>query len=202
MSVDEVVAGLPEFVGEPQIGDVEFLETTVDGDGATTDVQWTFGSALDATRFALLREGGEWKIDGEEERKVEVPAGVEEVSVDALEFAFDLDTDAAASAEGGLAFSTNNIGQQEHELGLARIPADADIQELLQTEEEVPGFEFLGGVGPIAAGESDALVMLEPLAPGRYLMVCFLPDTSAVGEGQPHALLGMVREFTVAGAAQ
>ena len=32
------------------------------------------------------------------------------------------------------------------------------------------------------------------LEPGRYVLLCFVPDEET---GQPHALLGMVEEFTV-----
>jgi hypothetical protein len=203
LSVEDIRNGLPEFIGTEPISNPEFSNTSVDGDSASTDAQFEFGPVLDASRFLLVREAGEWKINGEEEISVEVPDGYEEVRIDALEFAFDGDLDAAAAAEGPLALAVDNIGQQDHELVLASIPADADLDELLRSEEEDPeGVEFIGGVGPIEPGDTQSLVLLEPLEPGRYVMVCFLPDTSEGSEGEPHAFLGMVREFTVEGAAE
>ena len=37
----------------------------------------------------------------------------------------------------------------------------------------------------------------EPLARGRYLMACFVPDETEGDEGTPHALKGMYKEFTI-----
>ena len=34
------------------------------------------------------------------------------------------------------------------------------------------------------------------LAPGNYVLICFFPDTSNA-LGLPHALVGMVKEFTI-----
>jgi hypothetical protein len=39
------------------------------------------------------------------------------------------------------------------------------------------------------------VVLTEALGPGRYAMVCFIPAP----DGVPHALKGMVSEFTVGG---
>ncbi len=121
--------------------------------------------------------------------------GVTPVEVDLDDFSFTYDTAAIAEAEQ-LAFRADNVGEQEHEISLARIPADADIDELLMSEAEPEGVEFLGGA-TAEPGDSANLVFVEPLGPGRYVMVCFLPDTSEGEDGQPHALLGMVSEFTI-----
>ena len=34
------------------------------------------------------------------------------------------------------------------------------------------------------------------LTPGNYMLICFFPNTAAPG-GLPHALSGMVKEFTI-----
>ena len=62
--------------------------------------------------------------------------------------------------------------------------------------------ETVGSMDPLAPGDSDYLVV--DLQPGRYIATCFLPkgatsmDTMQSAEGEPHAALGMVQEFTVA----
>jgi hypothetical protein len=191
---EEIIAGLGEFIGTETI-EVRELTADVSGATATADVTWTFGRALERVAFGLVDEAGTWKINSEEQQAVEIPAGVTPVNVDLNEFAFAfISSDVTGET---LAFQANNVGEQQHELGLAKIPADADIQTLLTTEEDVPGFEFLGGVGPIEPGEDAAIVLVEPLEPGRYAMVCFLPDTAEGPDGTPHALKGMVAEFTL-----
>jgi hypothetical protein len=111
------------------------------------------------------------------------------------EFAFALiATDVTTET---IAFEAENVGEQDHEIALAKIPADADVQELLHTEDDVPGFEFIGGAGPAEPGDTINLVLTEGLEPGRYLMVCFLPDTDDPEE-TPHAFKGMTAEFTLA----
>jgi hypothetical protein len=46
-------------------------------------------------------------------------------------------------------------------------------------------------------GETSNLVFAEPLASGRYALVCLFPDTDEGEGGTPHAMHGMTREFTV-----
>lgn len=194
-TVEQLREVLPEFIGSEPIGDPEFEDTQVDGDSAETTVLWTFGNVYEHVRFSLVNEAGEWKIDGEERLTVDIPDGTETIDVEMDEFSFTYDV-AAASAGGQIAFAADNVGEQEHEIALARIPADADINELLTSEEEPAGVEFIGG-SSADPGDSTNLVFMNPLEPGRYLMVCFLPDTTEGAEGQPHALLGMVSEFTI-----
>lgn len=193
---EEIVGFLPEFIGDPPI-EIRELNTEASEASATTEVTWEIGRALEKVQFSLVIEAGAWKIDREENLVVEIPDGVTTVNVDLNEFAFALIA-SDIPANGAVAFKANNVGQQQHEIGLARIPADADIQELLMSEEDVPGFEFLGSAGPIEPGDDGALVLVEPLEPGRYTLVCFLPDTAEGSDGEPHAFKGMVEEFTIA----
>ncbi len=188
---------LPEFIGEPPITSEGFENTEVDGASASTDVAEVQGILLANVQYLLIDDAGVWKIDGQEEIETAVPDGTTLVHVDLNEFAFGVNTNEIADAPGAIAFEAGNVGEQEHELGLARIPADAVVEDLLRIEEDVPGFEFIGGVGPIAAGDTTNMVFTEALEPGRYLMVCFLPDTTAGPEGEPHAFLGMYSEFTI-----
>lgn len=194
---DELRAQLPEFIGDPPIRSEGFENTEVDGANATTEVAEVMGATINNTRYVLIDDAGTWKIDGEEDIDTPIPDGTTSVHVDMNEFAFGVNTNDIADATGAIAFEAANVGEQEHELGLARIPADADIETLLRSEEDLPGFEFIGAVGPIAAGDSENMVFTEALEPGRYLMVCFLPDTAAGPEGEPHAFKGMYKEFII-----
>jgi hypothetical protein len=192
-TIEEVRQFLPQFIGEP-IEPSEFEDTSVDGDTGETTVTWINGNAYEKLKFLFINEAGEWKIDGQEDLVVDIPDDATTIDVTLNDFSFTYDT--AAAAEGGLlAFAAENEGEQPHEVALARIPADADINELLESEEEPAGVEFLGGAAA-EPGDSVNLVFAEPLTPGRYLVACFLPDTSDP-EGTPHAYLGMVSEFTV-----
>jgi hypothetical protein len=59
------------------------------------------------------------------------------------------------------------------------------------------GVEVIGGIAPVAPGDEGWLAFTSRLDPGRYLMICFLPDTSDPA-GTPHAAKGMLSEFNVA----
>lgn len=191
---EEIVAGLPEFIGDPPLT-VREIDIEVSGEEATAETLWEAGRALENIRFGLVEDAGAWKIDSQDDLAVELPDGVEPVTLQMNEFAFALiATDVTAQT---IAFAAENVGEQEHEIALAKIPADADVQELLMTEEDVPGFEFIGGAGPAEPGDTINLVLTSGLEPGRYLMVCFLPDTDDPEE-TPHAFKGMTSEFTIA----
>jgi hypothetical protein len=128
----------------------------------------------------------------EEEAEGAEAAGDNPVGVEAVEFQFNVDGEFSADSSG---FVLTNAGEQFHEAFIVRISEDANVDELLASEEEQPeGVE--GEVGGTFAepGDEAGFGFEEPLEPGRYLMVCFVEDEET---GQPHALLGMVHEFTV-----
>ena len=191
--LEQVTAGLAEFIGEQSIGN-QHLIAEVSDTTATVDAEWTYGAVLEHHELTLVNDAGSWKISSDEQVAVEIPAGTTAVNVDLSEFAFGFVADDIPGT-AAFAFKGNNVGTQLHEIALAKIPADADIQELLMSEEDVPGFEFLGATGEIAAGETGSLVLVDPLESGRYLMVCFFGDTA--GDQAPHAFKGMTAEFTI-----
>jgi hypothetical protein len=197
---EEVAALLPEIIGDPPL---ELHELSTEADGATgaAEVLWDSEPFLEHIRFAFVQEGGAWKIDSQDYIDIdELPAGTTRVHVDANEFAFGVITEdiIAANDSGLISFEITNVGEQTHHFGLFRLPAEGDVQELLMAEEEVPGLDVAGFTDEIAPGETNrAWVFIEPLEPGRYAMVCFLPDTSAGPDGPPHAFQGMVEEFTI-----
>ena len=199
-TVAEVEAGLGEFFGSIPITNVEITDTEVDGDSATSVAQF-YIDGFERNEYTLVDENGTWLIDAEEPLVVEVPDGVRTVHVDLNEFAFGYD--GGEIGDGNIAFEAENVGEQEHELALVQVAADQDLDALVQQivdsggEEVPPGVVFLGSAADIEPGNTQNFVLLEPLTPGRYVMLCIFPDTTEGPDGTPHALKGMVSDFTV-----
>ena len=190
-------AFLPQFIGDPPITLRAVENIAVEGAEATAELEIAFGLVVERSRDALEQEGGRWRIAGSEGVPAPIPRDVTAVDLVLFDFAFGFD--AAAIGDGNIAFAVENMGTQEHEVGLARVPADFEIADLLETGPEGPlpqGVEFLSALEPVMPGVSTTLVLAEPLASGRYLMVCFLEDVNDP-QHTPHALKGMLAEFTV-----
>jgi plastocyanin len=129
--------------------------------------------------------------------------GVPEVAASGAEFTF-----------------TNNSEVEVHEMVLVKV-ADLEtrtIEELLELSEEESEtlVEFQGHLmalpgeeGSNPEGSGSSITVTEP---GRYAIVCFIPQGADpevvaeamagggeghIGDGTPHALLGMVAEFQV-----
>lgn len=105
---------------------------------------------------------------------------------------------------GPQVWEVTNVGDQPHEMFLARTPellTIEQVQQLLELEEGAPPppgvpdpaeFQDVGGVAPIS---QDQTVWAEfNLEPGNYVAVCFMPDEET---GMPHAAKGMVVVFQV-----
>lgn len=198
-TVDEVLVDLQNFFGSEQIGDIKVSNVKVSGTTATADVQFAIFGSYEKNLWTLAKTGSDWKVDEEGDLVVDVPEGVKLVRLDVIEFAFGVDT--SEITDGNVAFELSNVGKQAHELGIASISADANIDDLIQQivdspEGDVPGVEFHGFI-EAEVGATSNLVFTEPLSPGRYLMLCFLPDTAEGPDGTPHAVKGMVKDFTV-----
>jgi hypothetical protein len=197
---EEVAQFLPEIIGDPPMV-LHDITAEAEGDTGSVTVLWDSEPFLEHIRFAMVQEDGAWKIDAQDYIDIdEVPANTTMIHVDANEFAFGvIDTDIVSANESGLqGFEIANVGEQTHHFGLFRLPAEGDAQELFASEEEVPGLDVAGFTDEIAPGETNrAWVFIEPLEPGRYAMVCFLPDTAEGSDGAPHAFKGMIHEFTI-----
>jgi uncharacterized cupredoxin-like copper-binding protein len=88
-----------------------------------------------------------------------------------------------------------NVGKQSHELELARLlpgKTPADLAAWADKMAGPPPAHFVGGVSLLAAGGENELTL--DLAPGHYVMLCFVPDAK---DGKPHVAHGMVRDFVV-----
>jgi hypothetical protein len=118
------------------------------------------------------------------------------VDVTLVEYAFVYDKSLAS--RGNIAFRTRNAGREEHELVLFRITSNRGLLEIVQDEAEEPeDVEFIAGAGPWDPGVQSTVVLTRPLSNGRYGLACFIPAP----DGVPHALKGMVSEFTVGAVA-
>ena len=111
---------------------------------------------------------------------------------------------------GPTVFNFANDGTEEHEFVFVRINDDVtmSIEELIALpEEEANSMITFGGATFAMPGTSAATVA--ELEPGRWAAVCFIPvgstpeavedatENSTEIEGPPHAMSGMVVEFTV-----
>jgi hypothetical protein len=198
-TADEVRADLANFVGADPIETQEFNGTAVDGENATSDVQYTVGASVQRSEFALITVDGAWLINGEDVLQPEAAEGTDVIDVQMNEFAFGAAIDTLD--DGDIAFNAENVGEQEHEIAVVRIESDISMDDLLDQfmaseEGEVEGVEFMGQTSAMP-GETSMLVFAEPLASGRYALVCFFPDTAEGEDGTPHAMHGMTKEFTV-----
>jgi hypothetical protein len=197
---EDIAAFLPEIIGDPPLV-LHELTAETDGETGSVEVLWDSEPFLEHIRFALVQEDGAWKIDAQDYIDIDdLPEDTTMIHVDANEFAFGVIDDdiVSANTNGLIAFEIANVGEQTHHFGLFRLPAEGDAQALILSDEEVPGVDVAGFTDPIEPGETNrAWVFIEPLEPGRYAMVCFLPDTAEGPEGAPHAAKGMVHEFTI-----
>ena len=90
-----------------------------------------------------------------------------------------------------------NEGTQWHEFELVQLAPGKTAQDVIAFIEHgagtPPGLP-LGGVSPLAAGATS--YMHAELQPGRYALICFLPDQK---DGKQHFAHGMTQEFEVSG---
>jgi len=187
---EECVANAEECVGEPGVVE-STANTTVSGGQASTDVTADFG----VFTFALVKDGEVWKVTKLQAVSPDIPAGVAVVDLSLNEFAFGFNRN-DIPADGNFAFAASNVGEQNHQIALEKIPADLDVEAALMSDEPAEGTEEIAYAGPLTPGDEFNLVFDEPLEPGRYLMVCFFPDTDDPEE-TPHALKGMWADFEV-----
>lgn len=180
--------------GSPALGNPTFLDTIVLGETATLDTTFSLGSALLRSKFALVRVEGEWRLNSEEsDLPVDVPAGMTTTDVDLSDFAFGVDANAIVDAKGAFALEARNVGKQAHMLAIVRVPAGAKLDELLRIDPRA--LEFIATTGDVDPGRSGNIVFVAPLDAGQYSMVCFLFDTE--GDGTPHFMKGMLKEFSI-----
>jgi hypothetical protein len=190
-SVEACAADAATCIGEPLPNptvDPESVE--IDGDTGEAVIQSEIGSF----GIELLREDDVWKGDGLFVADDEIADGTEVVDLTMVDFGFQGDLESEAVKSGDFAFHVVNDGLQQHEVVLIALPAEGSIEDLLTDESFEP--EPILVKFPYGAGEESDVALPEPLEPGRYGLVCFLPDTDDP-EGTPHAFKGMTAELTV-----
>jgi hypothetical protein len=88
-----------------------------------------------------------------------------------------------------------NEAAQPHEMFIARLHEGRTAEEFLtwvERGEGPPPATAIGGTTAIARGLFNDLAL--DLAPGTYVLICFVPDAS---DGRPHFVHGMMKTITV-----
>ena len=92
----------------------------------------------------------------------------------------------------------SNESQDPHHMQLIQLPDGMTLEDLFaafaQPGPPPAGIKFSGGAGSLFAGGNGLATV--NLAPGNYVMACFIPDD----KGVPHAAGGMVKFLTVTAA--
>jgi hypothetical protein len=191
---DQITAAADQFFGGPPRVLRDLGNTKVKGNSATAEADFTLGRSIEREELALVKQGDAWKIDGTDPLQVPVPSRTTAIGVKMDEFVFTYDP--AKIKDGNVVFRISNAGEQAHELVLLRVPEDFNLQAALASDQLPAGIEFVGGIAPKAPKESANLVFTEALMAGRYMMLCFLPDTSDP-LGTPHVVKGMASDFAI-----
>ena len=130
------------------------------------------------------------------------PAGDADAAVDPdaptltlQDFSFDLPDD-----YNGGPLNIVNDGPQDHEVAILGLPDGVEISDII--DSAVPLFTPAKGPAPYTDAAGTTIIapggktFIDPeLPPGRYAMVCFLPDTTKPNTDHLHN--GMATEFTV-----
>lgn len=108
----------------------------------------------------------------------------------------DYDFEFSAPLKAGRAvIQFENRGPQPHEVGIARLHDDVTVEQALawrRIDKTPEPYDLIGGVSPMQAGGQATYTV--DFVPGRYAMVCFVPDTA---DGKPHVAHGMLKVFTI-----
>jgi hypothetical protein len=93
-----------------------------------------------------------------------------------------------------------NKGSQDHELVLVQLPPNHTIMDF--GRHFMPDAPTAGGPLPgkpiggiVGLGPGEHAYFYADLAPGRYGLICFWPDTA--GDRHPHFTKGMMADFTI-----
>lgn len=122
-------------------------------------------------------------------------APIPQVTIKAHDFSYE----GPSKLNAGLnTIKLTNDGQEMHHAQLARLNDGVTMEQLqqaLQTDENAAlgMVTLVGGPGVIDPGQSTEVTL--NLAPGQYLMLCFIPSA----DGVPHMAKGMIGTFEVAG---
>lgn len=88
-----------------------------------------------------------------------------------------------------------NAAKQHHEVQLVQLAPGASVSDFMKWMQKMDGpppGKPIGGIAGIDTGMSQSFTA--DFAPGKYALLCFLPDAK---DGKPHFMHGMVQEVTV-----
>ena len=100
---------------------------------------------------------------------------------------------------GKQVIEVRNAGAQSHELVLVKLVPGKTAHDVIASIENPDAPQAgmpIGGVTPMSIGEKNWISV--DLEPGSYALICFIPD---MGDGKPHFMHGMTKEFEVGGVA-
>jgi hypothetical protein len=121
---------------------------------------------------------------------VAVPAP--DATMELSDYAF---TFSAPITAGRRVIRVTNVASQVHEVFVARLApgkSGADVLAWIEKMDGPPPGMPMGGTVGLSKGESNDLLL--DLAPGKYVLLCFVPDAK---DRKPHVAHGMVKEFEV-----
>jgi len=121
---------------------------------------------------------------------VELPPA--DVTMQLVDYDFPMEKEVSA---GLVTFRVENTSPQDHEVLIVQLHGQTTLEQALRWMENPQGaqpFTMLGGIAPIAPGQVNNFSV--NLRRGRYGLICFVPDR---GDGRPHFLHGMMKEFEV-----
>jgi hypothetical protein len=153
---------------------------------------------LDAGDYVLLNVGAQppqiASISVADSEDVEYEEPVADVTVTLVDFAFGIPLTLPA---GKHLWQIENAGEQWHEVVIAPVELDATLEDIqaMVAEGEQSDLQLFPLVMPLNGGESAWLTV--DLQPGRYVIVCSLPDILQMEEMHTHFELGMVQLVTV-----
>ncbi len=108
---------------------------------------------------------------------------------------FSIAADPGSAPAGAVGFSTENAGEEPHELVIARgVPSDITVVDGAPDEAGL-GDSLLGEIEAFAAGETCEGTF--ELTAGDYVLFCALVEEEADGTLESHYEEGMVTTFTV-----
>ena len=191
----DTLMSLPEAQGEPPIALRRVMDAEVSGAAATIHAMFALGTQRNSVRYSMAKQGGIWKIDGEEtlQPKVHGETMVVDVRLDKCTSTFASET----ITERNVAFRVENFGDELHHLILKKVPEEVDVKRLLQGPGQPPQpVSDVAFIGPSAAGETIHVAFTQALEPGRYFMLCYPPRTKDT-EGIPRLPTGIAAAFTV-----
>jgi uncharacterized cupredoxin-like copper-binding protein len=94
-------------------------------------------------------------------------------------------------------YTVTNEGQQPHEIDIVRLEDDKTLSDgftwFTAGAKGRPPFRYMGGSGSMSTGKHTRMHL--DLGAGNYVALCLVPDLH--GEGKPHALMGMLKTFTL-----